>query len=120
VFKGLFVVDVIICGGGSVQVSSSRAGEDLWESRYSRLLSHGAGESIIALGLYDKESLETGPWLGSEFAAVAMDTNISSPQVGNILYGPVNGISAGVAMPAMESLWYIGWAPDNSSSFWNV
>jgi hypothetical protein len=88
-------------------------GEDLRESRKS-VLSHKAGESIIALGLYEIESLDTGPWLDSE------DRNISSPEGANILYDDpdVNGTCAGVATLAIEFLWYIGWAPDKSSPFW--
>jgi hypothetical protein len=101
-----------MCGGGSAHGSSCNVGEDLWEPRKSG--SHISGEFIIALGGKDKDSLDTETWLGSEF-----DTNISSPEVANILYGPAAMVAfAGVATPAIEFLWNIEWATDESSPFW--
>jgi hypothetical protein len=98
--------------GSAPQGSSVNVGEDLWEPRKSG--SHISGDFIIALGGNDKDSLDTGTWLGSE-----LDTNISSPEVANILYGPDAMVTfAGVAIPAIEFLWNIGWATDESSPFW--
>jgi hypothetical protein len=87
-------------------------GEDSRDSRKSGP-SHRAEESIIALGMHEIESLDTGHWLDNEFK------NNSSSELENILNdGPdVNAIFAGLATPVIEFLWKIGWSPE-SSLFW--
>jgi hypothetical protein len=72
---------------------------------------------MIALGGNDKESLDTGTWLGSELET-GVKEYISSSGANGWYAGPdAIGICAG-APSTMEFLCNIGWAPAKSSPFW--